>query len=141
MTVGRQTVRDYGRSTTLIELRGIPMRIERDLLGERAVPDDVYYGVQTARALENFNISGVPISQYPDLIRALAMVKLAAARANYECKQFPEEVLHGIESACHEIIYGPLPDHFTVYLIPGGAATSTNLPGTEALTNRACELD
>ena len=61
------------------------MRMEHDLLGEKAIPDDVYYGVQTARALENFHISGVPISQYPDLIRALAMVKLSAARANYEC--------------------------------------------------------
>ena len=64
------------------------MRIEHDLLGEKAIPDEVYYGVQTARALENFHISGVPISQYPDLIRALAIVKLAAARANFECQQF-----------------------------------------------------
>jgi len=113
------------------------MRIERDLLGERAVPDDVYYGVQTARALENFNISGVPISQYPDLIRALAMVKLAAARANYECKQFPEEVLHGIEGACHEIIDGRLHDQFTVDVIQGGAGTSTNMAANEVIANRA----
>ena len=116
------------------------MRIERDLLGERAVPDDVYYGVQTARALENFNISGVPISQYPDLIRALAMVKLAAARANYECKQFPEEVLHGIEGACHEIIDGRLHDQFTVDVIQGGAGTSTNMAANEVIANRALEF-
>jgi aspartate ammonia-lyase len=116
------------------------MRIERDLLGERAVPDDVYYGVQTARALENFNISGVPISQYPDLIRALAMVKLAAARANYECKQFPEEVLHGIEGACQEIIDGRLHDQFTVDVIQGGAGTSTNMAANEVIANRALEF-
>ncbi|HEV2730387.1 MAG TPA: lyase family protein, partial [Terriglobales bacterium] len=95
------------------------MRIERDLLGEKAIPDEVYYGVQTARALENFHISGVPISQYPDLIRALAMVKLAASRANFECKQFPEEVLHGIEGACQEIIEGRLHEQFKVDLIQG----------------------
>ena len=56
------------------------MRIEHDLLGEKSIPDDVYFGVQTARALENFRISEVPISQYPDLIRALAIVKLAVAK-------------------------------------------------------------
>lgn len=82
------------------------MRIEHDLLGEKSIPDDVYYGVQIARALENFHISSVPISQDPDLIRSLAIVKLAAARANYECKQFDEQVLHGIEGACQEIIDG-----------------------------------
>ena len=60
-------------------------RLEHDLLGDKAVPADAYYGVQTARALENFHISGVELRLYPDLIKALAMVKLAAARANFEC--------------------------------------------------------
>ena len=69
------------------------MRKEHDLLGEKLIPDDAYYGVQSARAMENFHISGVPLSQYPDLIRALAIVKLAAARANYDCKQFSKEIL------------------------------------------------
>jgi aspartate ammonia-lyase len=116
------------------------MRIERDLLGEKAIPDDVYYGVQTARALENFHISGVSISQYPDLIRALAIVKLAAARANFECKQFAEEVLHGIEGACHEIIDGHLHEQFNVDLIQGGAGTSTNMAANEVIANRALEF-
>ena len=75
-------------------------RIEHDLLGDKAVPLDAYYGVQTARALENFNISGVPLSLYPNLIKALAMVKMAAARANVECGQFSKDVLTGIEGAC-----------------------------------------
>jgi aspartate ammonia-lyase len=116
------------------------MRIERDLLGEKAIPDDVYYGVQTARALENFHISGVPIAQYPDLIRALAMVKLAAARANFECGQFPESVLHGIEGACREIIEGQLHHQFRVDLIQGGAGTSTNMAANEVIANRALEF-
>ena len=116
------------------------MRIEHDLLGEKAIPDDVYYGVQTARALENFHISGVSISQYPDLIRALAMVKLAAARANFECKQFGEEILHGIEGACQEIIDGHLHDQFKVDVIQGGAGTSTNMAANEVIANRALEF-
>jgi aspartate ammonia-lyase len=118
----------------------VRMRIEHDLLGEKSIPDEVYYGVQTARALENFHISGVPISQYPDLIRALAMVKLAAARANYECKQFTEEVLHGIEGACQEIIDGQLHEQFEVDLIQGGAGTSTNMAANEVIANRALEF-
>ena len=116
------------------------MRIEHDLLGEKPIPDDVYYGVQTTRALENFHISAVPISQYPDLIRALAIVKLAAARANYECKQFDERVLHGIEGACQEIIDGRLHDQFNVDLIQGGAGTSTNMAANEVIANRALEF-
>jgi aspartate ammonia-lyase len=116
------------------------MRIEHDLLGEKSVPDDVYYGVQTARALENFHISGIPISQYPDLIRALAIVKLAAARANFECKQFNENVLHGIEGACQEIMDGRLHDQFPVDLIQGGAGTSTNMAANEVIANRALEF-
>src|SRR6516162_11836595 len=116
------------------------MQVEHDLLGEKSIPDEAYYGVQTARALENFCISGVPISQYPDLIRALAIVKLAAARANFECKQFGEEILHGIEGACQEIIDGRLHDQFKVDLIQGGAGTSTNMAANEVIANRALEL-
>jgi aspartate ammonia-lyase len=116
------------------------MRLEHDLLGQKAIPDDAYYGVQTARAIENFHISGIPVSQYPDLIRALAMVKLAAARANHECKQFSTEVLRGIEVACQEIIDGKLHDQFAVDLIQGGAGTSTNMLANEVIANRALEL-
>ena len=116
------------------------MRTEHDLLGEKSIPDDAYYGVQSARAMENFHISGVPISQYPDLIRALAMVKLAAARANYECKLFSKEILTGIEKACQEIMDGKLHDQFAVDLIQGGAGTSTNMAANEVIANRALEL-
>ena len=115
------------------------MRIEHDLLGEKSIPDDAYYGVQTARAMENFHISGVPLSQYPDLIRALAIVKLAAARANYDCKQFSKEILTGIEKACQEIMDGKLHEQFSVDMIQGGAGTSTNMAANEVIANRALE--
>jgi aspartate ammonia-lyase len=70
--------------------------------------------------MENFHISGVLLSQYPDLIRALAMVKLAAARANYDCKQFSKELLTGMEKACLEIMDGKLHEQFAVDMIQGG---------------------
>ena len=74
-------------------------RMERDLLGEKAVPADAYYGVQTARALENFQISGIPINHYPGFIEAWAIVKLAAARANTEVGAMKPDVLAAIEKA------------------------------------------
>src|SRR6476660_1244372 len=121
-------------------MSGQPTRLERDLLGEKAVPADAYYGVQTARGLENFNISGVQLRLYPDFIKALAMVKMAAARANHECGQFAAEVLGGIEGACQEIIDGKLHDEFRLDVFQGGAGTSTNMNANEVIANRALEL-
>ena len=121
-------------------MSGQPMRLERDLLGEMPVPADAYYGVQTARGLENFTMSGVEIRLYPDLIRALAMVKVAAARANAECGQLPAAVLRGIEGACREIIDGRLHDEFRLDVLQGGAGTSTNMNANEVIANRALEL-
>ena len=115
-------------------------RIEHDLLGDKAVPANAYYGVQTARALENFHISGVELHLYPDLIRALAMVKLAAARANRDCGQFSREILAGIEGACQELIDGKLHDQFRLDVFQGGAGTSTNMNANEVIANRALEL-
>src|SRR5512133_558499 len=116
------------------------VRLEHDLLGEKAVPQDAYYGVQTARALENFHISGVELRLYPDLIRAFAMVKMAAARANYECNQFSREILEAIEAACQELIDGKLHDQFRLDVFQGGAGTSTNMNANEVIANRALEL-
>jgi aspartate ammonia-lyase len=116
------------------------MRLEHDLLGDKQVPGDVYYGVQTARAMENFHISGVELRLYPNLIKALAMVKMAAARANVECGQFDKEILTGIEGACREIIDGKLHDQFTLDVFQGGAGTSTNMNANEVIANRALEL-
>jgi aspartate ammonia-lyase len=115
-------------------------RTEHDLLGDLAVPAEAYYGVQTARALENFHISGVPLHLYPNLIKAFAMVKMAAARANYDCKQFPKEILKGIEGACKELIDGKLHEEFRLDVVQGGAGTSTNMNANEVIANRALEL-
>ena len=116
------------------------VRIEHDLLGEKAVPADAYYGVQTARALENFHISGVELRLYPDVIRGLAMVKLAAARANFDCGVLARDVLIGIEGACQDLIDARLHDQFRLDVIQGGAGTSTNMNANEVIANRALEL-
>src|SRR6476469_2552104 len=116
------------------------VRVEHDLLGEKSVPGDAYYGVQTARGLENFHISGVELRLYPDLIRALAMVKLGAARANVECGVFDRSILTAIEGACQEIIGGALHDQFRLDVFQGGAGTSTNMNANEVIANRALEL-
>jgi len=115
-------------------------RIEHDLLGDKAIPADAYYGVQTARALENFHISGVPLHLYPNLIKAFAMVKMAAARANFECGEFSKGILTGIEAACKELIDGKLHDQFSLDVLQGGAGTSTNMNANEVIANRALEL-
>ncbi len=115
-------------------------RLEHDLLGDKAVPSDAYYGVQTARALENFHISGVELRLYPNLIKAFAMVKMAAARANVECGQFGKDILKGIEGACQELIDGKLHDEFRLDVFQGGAGTSTNMNANEVIANRALEL-
>src|SRR5678815_628401 len=115
-------------------------RTEHDLLGDFAVPADAYYGVQTARALENFQISGVPISLYPNFIKALAMVKLAAARANADVGILPREILKGIEGARQEIMDGKLHEQFSLDVFQGGAGTSTNMAANEVIANRALEL-
>src|SRR5215813_4353294 len=115
-------------------------RTERDLLGELQVPADAYYGVQTARALDNFKISGQEIRLYPNFIKALAMVKLAAARANFDTGGFSKEILGGIEGACQEIIDGKLHDQFKLDVLQGGAGTSTNMNANEVIANRALEL-
>jgi aspartate ammonia-lyase len=115
-------------------------RIEHDLLGDLAVPADAYYGVQTQRALDNFQISGVELRLYPNFIKALAMVKLAAARANFETGGFSKEVLTAMEGAAQEIIDGKLHDQFRLDVFQGGAGTSTNMNINEVIANRALEL-
>jgi aspartate ammonia-lyase len=117
-----------------------PTRTEHDLLGDFEVPADAYYGVQTARALENFQISGQQLRNFPNFIKALAMVKLAAARANFETGGFSREILEGIEGACKEIIEGKLHDQFQLDVLQGGAGTSTNMNANEVIANRALEL-
>ena len=115
-------------------------RTEHDLLGDRQVPADLYYGVHTLRALENFPITGTNIAIYPDLIRALAQIKQAAARANLELGLLDQERADAIIAACKEIQAGKLHDQFVVDVIQGGAGTSTNMNANEVVANRALEI-
>ncbi|WAL94138.1 aspartate ammonia-lyase [Streptomyces sp. Je 1-369] len=116
------------------------LRREHDLLGERDVPADVYWGIHSLRATENFPITGIPISVYPHLIDALAAVKEAAARANEELGLLPKAKADAITGACREIRSGHLHDQFVVDVIQGGAGTSTNMNANEVVANRALEL-
>ncbi|MBN2425715.1 MAG: aspartate ammonia-lyase [Calditrichaceae bacterium] len=115
-------------------------RSEHDLLGDREVPYEFYYGIQTLRALENFNISGVPIAHYPSLIDALALVKMAAAKANYDVGLLDKKITDAIIEACKDILNGRLHVHFVVDVIQGGAGTSTNMNANEVIANRALEI-
>ncbi|MDR3466837.1 MAG: aspartate ammonia-lyase [Xanthobacteraceae bacterium] len=115
-------------------------RLEHDLLGSREVPADAYYGVHTVRALENFPITGIPISRYPELINALAAIKQAAAQANLQLGLLDEPRARAIIRACEEIGGGRLHDQFVVDVIQGGAGTSTNMNANEVIANLALEL-
>jgi aspartate ammonia-lyase len=115
-------------------------RVEKDLLGEKQVPADAYYGVQTARALENFQLSGITIAHYPGFVEAWAIVKLAAARANTELGAMKPETLAAIEKACQAVLDGKYHDQFLVDWYQGGAGTSTNMNANEVLANVALEL-
>jgi aspartate ammonia-lyase len=115
-------------------------RLEHDLLGERQVPAERYYGIQTMRAVENFAFTGIPISHYPRLIRALAYIKKAAALANLELGLLEPHLAQVIAAACDEILAGKLQTEFVVDVIQGGAGTSTNMNANEVIANRALEL-
>jgi len=115
-------------------------RVEKDLLGEKQIPFDAYYGVQTLRALENFPISGVKTNFYPDYVKAYAIVKLAAARANTEVGRMKQDRMDAIEKACQAVIDGKYHDQFLTDLYQGGAGTSANMNANEVLANIALEM-
>jgi aspartate ammonia-lyase len=115
-------------------------RTEHDSLGERELPDEVYYGVQTLRAMENFAISGVFVKNFEHLIEALAFVKKAAAQANCELGVLDETRMKAICEACDELLSGRLHDQFTVDMFQGGAGTSTNMMANEVIANRGLEI-
>jgi aspartate ammonia-lyase len=113
-------------------------RIERDPLGERPVPDDAYYGIQTVRALENFPISG--LRAHPELVRATILIKKCAALANMTLGRLPADIGGAIVRAADEVIGGQLLDQFVVDVYQAGAGTSHNMNVNEVLANRAAEL-
>ncbi len=115
-------------------------RIEKDSLGERRVPEDKYYGVQTLRAIENFKISGVSMRKRPKLIKALAAIKHAAAKANYKLGLLDREKTRAIVAASEEVFAGQFDKQFPVDMIQGGAGTSANMNANEVICNRALEI-
>jgi aspartate ammonia-lyase len=116
------------------------VRIEHDSLGEILVPASACWGAQTARAIVNFPISGIPISHHTQLIRALAMVKQAAALANHHLGALSRERCEAIVAAAQEIMDGKWHDHFPVDVFQGGAGTSTNMNINEEISHRGLEL-
>ena len=114
-------------------------RTESDLLGQKQVPSEALYGVQTTRAIENFKISGQLLSNYPNFIRGMAITKKAAAMANVEVGMITAEQGEAIMWACDQLIDGKYHDQFPIDMIQGGAGTSTNMAANEVIANLALE--
>lgn len=114
------------------------MRLERDALGEREVPDQVYYGIHTVRNIENFPISGV--KAHPKLVWATVLIKKAAAETHLALKLLPEKLGRAIVQACAEIVEGKFRDQFVIDVFQMGAGTSHNMNANEVIANRAIEL-
>ena len=116
----------------------IKFRLEHDSIGEKEVPIDAYYGVQTLRASENFFITG--LTMHPELINSVAQIKKAAAITNFEVGRLDKKRRDAIVQACDEIISGKYHDQFIVDPIQGGAGTSLNMNANEVIANRAIEI-
>lgn len=112
-------------------------RIEHDMLGERELPKDAFFGIHTLRAKENFPITGVTLSHFPDLVRSIAMVKQASAVSNNKLGVLDDERTQAIVKACEAIIGGHYHEHFVVDMIQGGAGTSSNMNANEVIANIA----
>ncbi|WP_216688639.1 aspartate ammonia-lyase [Hymenobacter siberiensis] len=115
-------------------------RIEHDFLGERSLPDTAYYGIQTLRALENFDITGIPIKNEPLFVQALAYVKKGAALANKELGVLPANIADAIAAACDRVATGEFDNQFLTDMIQGGAGTSVNMNANEVIANVALEI-
>ena len=128
----------YERKDSVREMGGF--RTEQDSLGNREVSDYAYYGVQTIRAMENFSISGIQLRNFSHLIEGLALVKKAAAMANFELGVLEEQKMRAIAAACDDLLAGNLHEHFVVDMFQGGAGTSSNMNANEVIANRGLEL-
>ena len=113
-------------------------RVEKDSIGTKDVPENVYYGVQSLRAAENFHITG--LNMHPEIINSLAYIKKAAAITNCEAGLLDKRRTQAIVQACDEILDGNLRDQFIVDAIQGGAGTSANMNANEVIANRAIEI-
>lgn len=123
---------------TIVKNNGIDYRTEKDSIGKKDVPEDVYYGVQSLRASENFRITG--LLMHPEIINSLAYIKKAAAITNCEVGILDRKIANAIVDACDEITEGKLHEQFIVDPIQGGAGTSLNMNANEVIANRAIEL-
>lgn len=115
-------------------------RVESDLLGEVELDNSHLYGVQTARAIDNFKFSPFKLNDYPHFVEGLALTKKGAAMANHQLGLLTDEQAKAIEQACDEILAGKHHEHFVVDMFQGGAGTSTNMNANEVITNRALEI-
>ncbi len=118
----------------------VKFRIESDLLGERQIPADKLYGVQTLRGIENFRISKFLLSDYPLFIYGLAWTKEAAAIANHKLGLLTDAQKDAIVTACHELLEGKHHENFPIDMIQGGAGTTTNMNANEVICNRALQI-
>ena len=132
------TTRKPAKSTTSSTPSRGGVRIERDTMGELEVPAQAYYGVQTARAVLNFPISGIRFSR--SLIRAMGLIKWAAAVVNASLNLLDKEVAEAIQTAAWEVVEGKWDDEFPVDIFQTGSGTSTNMNANEVIANRAAEL-
>ena len=123
---------------TVLNQKSGEFRSEHDSIGERAIPKDAYYGVQSLRAAENFHITG--LTMHPEIINSIAEIKKASAITNHEIGLLDKKVADAIVKACDEIVEGKLHDAFIVDPIQGGAGTSLNMNANEVIANRAIEL-
>ena len=123
-----------------VAVRGVATRTESDLLGELQVPEDHYYGVQTLRGYNSYDITGKRLYDFPNYIKAYGMIKKAAITANYRLGLVPEDKAKAVMQACDEVIAGKWNSEFIVDMIQGGAGTSTNMNTNEVITNRALEI-
>jgi len=114
-------------------------RIEKDFLGEKQIPENAYYGVQTLRGRDNFHITGMPVSAEPHFVKAFGYVKKAAAMANRDLGVLDAKIAEAIMRACDKLIAGEMLDQFVTDFIQGGAGTSTNMNANEVIANLALE--
>lgn len=146
MTLAQRTATTATRTmphletATETDIESQPIRIEHDCIGSAAVPANVYWGIHTLRAINNFPVSGITVSDHPEIIHAYGAVKLACARANRELGGIDAYQAELVDRACSDVIAGKLDDQFPVDVLQGGAGTSTNMNVNEVIANRALEL-
>lgn len=140
LLAGRLAYANRGDRGFSAEFRPGRFRTEHDLLGDREIPYNVLWGVQTLRAMENFHISGVRLAEFPEMIESLALIKHSCASANAKLGMLDSERCEAIQAACSELRRGMWHGHFQVDMIQGGAGTSANMNANEVIANRALAL-